>query len=228
MIFETTDKLRIKAKKKRQRYEKNFRIMNIVQGLSFLSFLVVLLSMIYTNCYEGIGFLLYGVVLSIFLTLTIAMHFAKSFVSGTHITDMYEEKLELNDRELIHSYNLSLGGGYLEGLEGHQRKYEHIYLQDIKDCMVDEKTGRIEIIADIQIIITYYEQIQTQMMSPNHRLIMYDYYQPSLIKALQNANVQLRKTKIIYKVNETPEKYRGVEGRKRLNEDIKNGKGTWI
>lgn len=228
MIFETTDKLRIKAKRKRQRYEKNFKIMNIVQVFSLLFIIVLLLNMVYTKCFDGIGFLLHVGGLGILFTLIITMQIVKSFVSGTQITDMYEEKLELNDGELIHSYNLSLGGGYLEGFEGHQRKYEHIYLQDIKDCMIDEKTGRIEIIADTQITITYLEQIQTQVMKLNYRLIMYDYYQPSLITELQNTNVQIRKTKIIYKVNEIPGKYAGSDGRKKRREDVKKGKEKLI
>ena len=60
------------------------------------------------------------------------------------------------------------------------------------------------------------------------KLVMYDYYTPSLIAELKKRNLVTEMDKIEYKLNECPDKYKGWEGHKRFQEDIENGRLTRI
>lgn len=183
-------------------------------------------------CTEGqndnLAFLGSAFLVSISGILAFAMWALVWSMTGTHVTDMFEEKLEIRDDNIIHSYNMALGGGQLASVEGGIRKSEIVSFSGIKSCIADKKTGRIEIIADIQIVLMNRGNFQSQCNKNDMRLVMYDYYTQSLINELKKRNLIKETDRIEYKLNECPEEYKGWEGHKKFQEDIESGRLTKI
>lgn len=228
MEFTATDKDRSKIKKKRRRYEKNFKVFKVIQYISILVFILSLIWLITEGQNDNLAFIGSVCLVSVSGVLAFAMWALVWSMTGTHVTDMFEEKLEIRDDSIIHSYNMALGGGQLGSVEGGIRKFEIIPLNRIKNCIVDKKTGRIEIFADVQIVLTNQGQFQSQKDKNDMKLVMYDYYTPSLINELEKRNIITETDRIEYKLNECPEEYRGWEGHKKFQEDIESGRLTKI
>lgn len=228
MEFTATDKDRSKTKKKRRRYDKNFKVFKVIQYISMLVFVPSLIWLCTDGQIDDLVFLGSTSLVSVSGILAFAMWVLVWSMTGTHVTDMFEERLEIKDDNLIHSYNMALGGGQMSSIEGGIRKFHIIPLNRIKSCIADKKTGRLEIVADVQIILTNRGQFQSQEEETDMKLVMYDYYTPSLIAELKKRNLVTEMDKIEYKLNECPDKYKGWEGHKRFQEDIENGRVTRI
>jgi hypothetical protein len=222
-----SDKSKTKIKRKRKKYDKNFRVFKYIQYLAEALFVVSLVWLV-ADVHEDLITLLQVFSMCICFILAIAMAALVSSMTGTRVTDMFSEHLEIRDGYLIHSYNRSAGGGFLNGIEGDNREFDFIPLNRGTNITVDERTGRLEL-AGIghRILIKCGERVIYDFTSDKVSIkVMYDYFEPSLIAELDKMGVVTEKKSISYQLNETPEEYRGWKGNKKLREDVKTGKAT--
>lgn len=108
------------------------------------------------------------------------------------VTDRFAEKLEIRDGVIIRSYSFSLGGGYMNLVEGKDRMILTIKLSDIRDLKLCEKTGRIQFNADTRIV--YYSDwhnkvLEQDYVDKNSLNVFYNYFEPDLIKFFKESGI---------------------------------------
>jgi hypothetical protein len=230
MNFEPVEKKQMKIKKLRKKYDKNFRLFKYIQYVSTILFVLSVAWMIVSDAIDDapLLFILQACLMSVNFILPIAMAALVSSMTGTRVTDAFSETLEIRDGYLIHAYNHSLGGGTLEGVEGDNREYDFSPLDKNTNITVDERTGRLEIASLGRRVRTVCgERVLYDFTNDKISVkVMYDYFEPSLIAELDKMGLISEKKAIEYRLDETPEEYRGWKGDKKLREDVKSGKAV--
>lgn len=131
-------------------------------------------------------FLTIGLLIPFFLKMIV-----RSMVSSW-VTDIFSEKLEIKDNTIFREYSLSLGAGYMNLMEGHDRVIMMTRLSDIHDLRMCEKTGRIQFYADTRIM--YYNDWKNKVLEQNYVKqdflnVYYDYFEPSFINYLKETGI---------------------------------------
>lgn len=200
MEFSITQKSKKKARKNRIRQEKKWIILRILTLLLFIvsaiSFGVGILG-ISNSDYEKLEF--FGIIFSIsFIGAIILKAFMENLASHW-IQDRLNEKLWMDDNTLYHFQQVAFAAG-LNARSADSTGYTFaLLLNSIRNVRFDEKSKRIEFLADGEGY--HYSDVHKQVIDQEWALngyeaVFYDYFEPSLIEILKQQGIKVETSEL--------------------------------
>ncbi|MBQ3782963.1 MAG: hypothetical protein II838_05870 [Lachnospiraceae bacterium] len=200
MDFKVTKKNKKKAIKNRIRKEKKLIwiiprfVATILYIVSIVSFYVGIFVIPY-NDYEKLE--IFGFVFAATLVIAVMLSAFVKNLASHWIEDRLNEKLWMDEKTLYHFQQVAFAAG-LNIRSADSTGYTFaLSLSSIRNVKYDEKSRRIEFLADGTCY--YYSDVRRQIVDEEWSLngyeaIFYDYFEPSLIETLKSKaiNVEVR------------------------------------
>ena len=207
MEFEITAKTKKKAKKRRIKNEKKWRVLRGASIISFYISIIAFVMDIFVIKYEQstLGGIC-GVIFSVFLILFVVFKALIANMASHWIDDRLNERIWIEDGNLYHFIQIAFAAG-LNSRHADERATVYIIdLQSIRNAKYDQKSGRIEFNATGTGID--YADYQTNRIEQQWELysdftgIFYDYTNPSLYEYLKSIGITFKEETIDFKIRD--------------------------
>lgn len=207
MEFEITAKTKKKAKKRRIKNEKKWRVLRGASIISFYISIIAFVMGIFVIKYEQstLGGIC-GVIFSVFLILFVVFKALIANMASHWIDDRLNERIWIEDGKLYHFIQIAFAAG-LNSRHADERATVYIIdLQSIRNAKYDQKSGRIEFNATGTGID--YADYQTNRIEQQWELysdftgIFYDYTNPSLYEYLKSIGITFKEETIDFKIRD--------------------------
>lgn len=198
MDFNVTKKNKKKARKNRIRKEKKWIIPRFVTTILYIVSIVsfcVGIFVISNNDYENLE--IFGIVFVVTFLIALILSTVVKNLASHWIQDRLNEKLWMDEKTLYHFQQVAFAAG-LNSRNADSTGYTFaMSLSSIRNVKYDEKSRRIEFLADGTGY--HYSDVRKQIVDREwplngYEAIFYDYFEPSLIETLKSKaiNVEVR------------------------------------
>lgn len=206
MEFVITYKDKVKAKKRRKKYEKKWQALRIIALLMLIISLVSLGYGIFCISSESSLFMVCGIVFSVCLIVLVIIEAFISNVTSHWITTRLNERLWIENNTLNHFIQTAFAAG-LNSRHADERGY--LFVMDINsifEAKFDEKSGRVEFKAfgkGYHFSDVDKKQIDREWELKEFPAVFYDYTKPSLVKTLEERGVVFEKETIDFSIRDS-------------------------
>lgn len=204
--FEITNKMKHKARKRRQKKEKKwviFRIGIILSALiCLLSFIIGIFRVISTN-YTMFDVL--AIVFSVSLVIYVLLKSLLKNLSSHWIQDRLNEEIWVENGILYHLVQTAFAAGWnIRHTDSAARVYEY-NLSTIKEPKFDPDSGRIEFMVDGKLLC--YKNYNKKIVEYERQLkrkpvVFYEYMKPSLYTYLETQGVKFDLKSLDFKIRD--------------------------
>lgn len=207
MEFEITAKTKKKAKKRRIKNEKKWRLLRGASIISFWISIIAFVMGIYVIKYEEstLGGIC-GLIFSVFLILFVIFKALIANMASHWIDDRLNERIWIEDGKLYQFIQISFAAG-LNSRHADERATVYIMdLYSVRNAKYDPKSGRIEfntIGKGIKYADYQTNKVERQWdLPPEFTGIFYDYTNPSLYKHLKSIGIMFKEETIDFKIRD--------------------------
>lgn len=206
MEFELTSKQKRKARRRRQKYEPQWRLYKLLGNILLILaivFFVVGIYFVEDNDYVLLS--VFGVAFALTLVASVSVRALLTNLTSHWLQSRLNERLWVEDGHLFHFVQTPFAAG-LNYRHADSRAY--LFSMDIptiREAKYDPQSGRVEFLVNGEGI--HFSDIDKQQMDRQwslngYRAIFYDCTNPSLVEYLKKYGVQFSETRIGFKIRD--------------------------
>lgn len=204
--FEITNKMKRKARKKRQRKEKKwlvFRVGTIVSTM--ICMLAFLIGIFKVSSNDYVKFDVLAIVFAVSLIVCVLLKALLKNLSSHWIQDRLNEKLWIENDILYHFVQTAFAAGWnVRHADSTARVYEYD-LSTIRNPKYDPNSGRIEFNVDGKLV--FYKNYDKGLIEYERQIngkptIFYEYMKPSLYAYLESKGVKFNLETLDFKIRD--------------------------